>query len=89
MTDRKYVRRATPSTTVYLGEYVPAPGPVVAERWEVRTKRPDGSVSSVYRCPSERSARKESKELHAARRGARLKREKHYIVHIVTRKKAK
>ena len=83
------VRRATPSTTVYLGEYVPATGPVVAERWEVRTKRKGGSISSVYGCPSERIALKESRALHAVRTAAGLKKEKHYIVHIVTRKKAK
>lgn len=62
---------------VYLGEYVPAPGPVVGERWEVR------SPYLSYRAfASHDDARGHAKYQRRSGLSAR-------IVHIVTRKKAK
>lgn len=58
----------------YLGEYVPAPGPVVAERWEVRHR----DHVSRYKT---REAALSDRDLNCGNSCR--------IFHIVTRKKAK
>lgn len=82
---------AMSNTTVYLGEYVPAPGPIVDERYEVSwwdDCSGEWQIDGEWHVSEDRRAREKAHEMFREKK-KEWPRAKYRIVHTVTRKAAK